>query len=62
MTPFFSRSLTAGFVLASLLIPLGTAFAQSDAKTLIAQAYQKTKKAKTVDELTTGSVSIPIER
>jgi tetratricopeptide (TPR) repeat protein len=35
------------------MVSAGPAVAQSDAKTLIDQAYQKTKKAKTVSDLTT---------
>jgi len=53
MTRFIPRSILAGILLACTLVPMGSVVAQSDAKTLIAKAYQKTKDAKSVGELTT---------
>ncbi len=53
MTRCFSCSLGAVFVLTCWLLSSDPVRAESDAKTLIAEAYQKTKSAKTVDELTT---------
>ena len=52
MTRSIPRSIAVGLALTCLLAPIGSAVAQSDAKTLIAHAYQKTKEAKTVSELT----------
>jgi tetratricopeptide (TPR) repeat protein len=52
MTQLTQRSIAVGLALTCLLVPIGSAVAQSDAKALIAQAYQKTKEAKTVSELT----------
>ncbi|MDP6558408.1 MAG: hypothetical protein QGG71_27335, partial [Pirellulaceae bacterium] len=53
MTPMIPRSIVVGLTLTCLLVPIGSAVAQSDAKTLIAEAYRQTKEAKTVGQLTT---------
>ncbi len=53
MTRMIPRSIVAGLTLTCLLVPIGSAVAQSDAKTLIAEAYRQTKEDKTVGQLTT---------
>ena len=52
MTRLIPRSIAVGLALTCSLALTGSAVAQSNAKTLIAQAYQKTKEAKKVSEFT----------
>jgi len=53
MTRLNILTVAAGVAFSLSSFSVGMAVAQSDAKSLIAQAYEKTKEATTVDELTT---------
>lgn len=53
MTRSIRCSVLAALMFAGVLFPAGSAVAQADAKTLIDRAFQQTKNAKSVGELTT---------